>query len=132
MTNEFLPKIKKLKEDWKAKTEKDLTDEAIIAMIDEQLQKSIKTSDEQPSPDEKDDLRTDDVEVDENDEIEQNSESQVKKKLEELDNYIADKKKEIDKIVKQIKRKDPPAGDISDEATTISTEIKKNWFEVDV
>jgi len=132
MTNEFLPKIKKLKEDWKAKINKDLTDDAIIAMIDEQLQKSVKTPDEQPSPDERDDLRTDDVEVAEDDEIEQISESQVKKKLEELDNYIVDKKKEIDKYIAKIKRKEPPAGDISDKALTVNQEIKKNWFEVDI
>ena len=131
MTNEFLPKIKKLKEDWKVKKEKDLTDDDIIAILDEHLQRDV-TSDDKPSPDEKDDLRTDDVEVPENDEIEQISESQIKEKMEELDNYIADKKKEVDQYIAKIKRKEPPEGDISDKALTVNQEIKKNWFEVDV
>ena len=33
MTNEFLPKIKKLKEDWKLKKEQDLTDDDIIGEV---------------------------------------------------------------------------------------------------
>ena len=134
MPNEFLPKLKEFKSKYKEvnKLENELTDDDIIALLDEHLQVDLKPDKEEPSKEEKDDDRSINDQVPENDEIEQNSESLINKKMEELSNYIADKKKEIDKIVKQIKRKEPPSGDISDEALTNNQKIKANWFEVDV
>ena len=52
--------------------------------------------------------------------------------MEELSTYIENKKKEIDNIVKKIKRKEPPSGDISDKALTNKEKLKANWFEVDI
>ena len=116
--------------------EKELTHDDVIAMIDEHLQREIT---EEREPDEEEEVVVDETEnstvndeVAENDEIEQFSESQIKKKMEELDDYIVEKKKEIDKYVKRIKRKEPPTGDISDKALTNNQKIKVNWFEVDV
>ena len=116
--------------------EKELTHDDVIAMIDEHLQREIT---EEGEPDGEEEVVDDETEnstvndeVDENDEIEQISESQIKKKMEELDDYIVEKKKEIDKYVKRIKRKEPPSGDISDKALTNNQKIKVNWFEVDV
>ena len=134
MPNEFLPKLKEFKSKYKEvnKLENELTDDDIIALLDKHLQVDHTPEKEEPSKEEKDDDRSINDQVPENDEIEQNSESLINKKMEELSNYIADKKKEIDKIVKQIKRKEPPSGDISDEALTNNQKIKANWFEVDV
>ena len=134
MPNEFLPKLKEFKNKYKEvnKLENELTDDDIIALLDKHLQVDHTPEKEEPSKEEKDDDRSINDQVPENDEIEQNSESLINKKMEELSNYIADKKKEIDKIVKQIKRKEPPSGDISDEALTNNQKIKANWFEVDV
>jgi len=127
MTNKLLGYIK----------DKELTHDDVIAMIDEHLQREIKPEEREPDGEEEvivDETENSTVndEVAENDEIEQFSESQIDKKMEELNSYIADKKKEIDKYVKRIKRKDPPSGDISDEAITNNQKIKANWFEVDV
>ena len=134
MPNEFLPKLKEFKSKYKEinKLENELTDDDIIALLDKHLQVDHTPEKEEPSKEEKDDDRSNNDQVPENDEIEQNSESLINKKMEELSNYIADKKKEIDKIVKQIKRKEPPSGDISSEALTNNQKIKANWFEVDV
>ena len=134
MPNEFLPKLKEFKSKYKEvnKLENELTDDDIIALLDKHLQVDHTPEKEEPSKEEKDDDRSINDQVPENDEIEQNSESLINKKMEELSNYIADKKKEIDKIVKQIKRKEPPSGDISSEALTNNQKIKANWFEVDV
>jgi len=117
--------------------DKELTHDDVIAMIDEHLQREI--TPEEGEPDREEEVVVDETEnstvndeVAENDEIEQISNSQINKKLKELDSYIADKKKEIDKYVKRIKRKEPPAGEISDEALTNNQKIKANWFEVDV
>ena len=117
--------------------EKELTHDDVIAMIDKHLQREILPEEGEPDSEEEvidddTDNSTSNDEVAENDEIEQISESQISKKLEELDKYINDKKKEVDKYVKRIKRKEPPAGDISDEALTNNQKIKANWFEVDV
>ena len=141
MTNEFLPSIKKFKEDWKIKKEKELTDDDIIAILDEHLQREV-TPDEQPSPEDKkdidkkkDDQRSKDDQVSENDEIEKISESQIKEKMEELNKIVDEvktKSTEIDKYLAKIKRKEPPSGDTSDEAKTFNQKLKTNWFEVDV
>ena len=117
--------------------EKELTHDDVIAMIDKHLQRQITeegtpTDDEEVVEDEEVDNSTSNDEVAENDEIEQFSESQIKTKLEELDKYIIEKKKEVDTYIKRIKRKEPPAGDISDKALTPKEQIKANWFEVDV
>ena len=116
--------------------EKELTHDDVIAMIDEHLQREIT---EEREPDGEEEVVDDETgnstvndEVAENDEIEQFSESQIDKKMEELDDYIVEKKKEIDKYVRRIKRKEPPSGDISDKALTNNQKIKVNWFEVDV
>jgi len=135
MTNEFLTKLKEFKTNYKEvkKIENELTDDDIIALLDKHLQVDSIPEKDEPSPvDKKEDDRSINDEVPENDENEKNSESQINKKMEELSNYIAEKKKEIDTIVKQIKRKEPPSGDISDEALTNNQKIKANWFEVDV
>ena len=134
MPNEFLPKLKEFKSKYKEvkKLENELTDDDIIALLDEHLQVDHTPEKEEPSKEEKDDDRSINDQVPENDEIEQNSESLINKKMEELSTYIDEKKKEIDKIVKQIKRKEPPSGDISSEALTNNQKIKANWFEVDV
>ena len=42
------------------------------------------------------------------------------------------KAKDLDKYIAKIKRKEPPSGDISDEALSTNAKIKANWFEVDV
>ena len=131
MANEFLTKLKEFKDKYKEtkKIENELTDDDIIAMLDEHLQVDLSPdTDEQ----EKEGDRSNNDQTPTNDEIEQSSQSQINKKMEELSNYIADKKKEIDSIVKRIKRKEPPSGDISDTAKTIEQKIKANWFEVDV
>lgn len=134
MTNEFLAKLKEFKTKYKEtkKIENELTDDDIIALLDEHLQVDHTPEKEKPSQDEKDDDRSNNDQVPEDDEIEQSSESLINKKMEELDNYVKEKKLEIDKIVKQIKRKDPPSGDISDKALTNKEKIKANWFEVDI
>ena len=134
MPNEFLPKLKEFKNKYKEinKLENELTDDDIIALLDKHLQVEISPDKEKPSPDKKEEDRSIDDQVPDNDENEQISESQIDKKLEELDNYIANKKKEIDKLVKRIKRKEPPSGDTSSEALTNNQKIKANWFEVDV
>ena len=119
--------------------EKDLTHDDVIALIDKHLQRSVS---EEGEPDgeeevvegEESENSTPNDEVEENDEIEQISESQ-KEKLVELDKIYKDASKkleEINKIVSKIKRKEPPKGDISDEALTTNQKIKANWFEVDV
>lgn len=131
MANEFLPKIKTFKEKYKEIKEQELTDDDIIALLDQHLQVEVTPEEEEPIEEEKDDHRSPNDEVPENDEIEQISES-LNTKLEELDKYIADKKKEIDEKISKIKRKEPPTGDISDEAKTVEQKIKANWYEVDV
>jgi len=136
MTNKLLPYIKTFKEQIKEKKEQTLTDDDIIAILDEHLQREITSDKEKPSPkdekDETEDQRSNDIQVPKNDETEQISGSQIDKKIEELDDYIAEKKKEIDKYVARIKRKDPPSGDVSDKALTNEQKVKANWFEVDV
>ena len=127
MTNKLLGYIK----------EKELTHDDVIAMIDEHLQREIIPEEGEPDGEEKvivDETENSTVndEVDENDEIEHSSESLINKKMEELSTYIENKKKEIDNIVKKIKRKEPPSGDISDKALTNKEKLKANWFEVDI
>jgi hypothetical protein len=119
--------------------EKDLTHDDVIALIDKHLQREIKSvDDEEPSGEEdKEEIVDESENSTANDEtptdgeIEQFSNSQ-KKLLEELSDYVETKKKEVDKIVASIKRKEPPEGEHSTEPLTINQEIKKNWFEVDV
>jgi hypothetical protein len=134
MPNEFLPKLKVFKDRYKEvkKLENELTDDDIIALLDKHLQVETIPEKEELSPEEKDDDRSINDQVPENDEIEKISQSQIDKKMEELNNYIADKKKEVDTIIKRIKRKEPPSGDISDAALSTNAKIKANWFEVDV
>ena len=134
MPNEFLPKLKVFKDRYKEakKLENELTDDDIIALLDKHLQVETIPEKEELSPEEKDDDRSINDQVPVNDEIEKISQSQIDKKMEELNNYIADKKKEVDTIIKRIKRKEPPSGDISDEALSTNAKIKANWFEVDV
>lgn len=134
MPNEFLPKLKEFKLKYKEvkKLENELTDDDIIALLDEHLQVDLSPDNEEPSTEDQDDDRSNNDQVDENDEIEHSSESLINKKMEELSNYIDGKKKEIDKLVKQIKRKDPPSGDISDKALTNKEKLKVNWFEADI
>jgi hypothetical protein len=134
MPNEFLPKLKVFKDRYKEvkKLENELTDDDIIALLDKHLQVETIPEKEELSPEEKDDDRSINDQVTENDEIEKISQSQIDKKMEELNNYIADKKKEVDTIIKRIKRKEPPSGDISDAALSTNAKIKANWFEVDV
>ena len=134
MPNEFLPKLKEFKEKYKEvkKLENELTDDDIIALLDKHLQVETIPEKEELSPEEKDDDRSINDQVPANDENEKISQSQIDKKMEELNNYIADKKKEVDTIIKRIKRKEPPSGDISDEALSTNAKIKANWFEVDV
>jgi len=119
--------------------EKDLTHDDVIALIDKHLQRNISEEGEPDSEEEvvegeESENSTPNDEVEENDEIEQISESQ-KEKLVELDKIYKNafkKLEENNKIVSKIKRKDPPEGDISDEALTTNQKIKANWFEVDV
>ena len=134
MPNEFLPKLKVFKDRYKEakKLENELTDDDIIALLDKHLQVETIPEKEELSPEEKDDDRSINDQVPVNDENEKISLSQIDKKMEELNNYIADKKKEVDTIIKRIKRKEPPSGDISDEALSTNAKIKANWFEVDV
>ena len=132
MANEFLPKIKTFKEKYLELNEQELTDDDIIALLDKHLQREITEEGEPDGDSEKDDQRSKNDESAADDEIEQSSESLINKKMEELSNYIDNKKKEIDKIVKQIKRKEPPSGDISDEPLTNREKLKANWFEVDI
>ena len=115
---------------------KELTHDDVIALIDTHLQREIIP--EEGEPDGEEEVVVDETEnstvndeVAENDEIEQIS-SSLKKQMEDLDQYILDKKKEIDDKIKKIKRKSPPEGEISDQAQTNSQKIKANWFEVDV
>ena len=127
MTNKLLGYIK----------DKELTHDDVIAMIDEHLQREIIPEEREPDGEDKvivDETENSTVndEVDENDEIEHSSESLINKKMEELSTYIENKKKEIDNIVKKIKRKEPPSGDISDKALTNKEKLKANWFEVDI
>jgi len=145
MTNKLLPYVKQFKEIWKDKKEKDLTDDDIIAILDEHLQREV-SSDEKLSPeekkaleqkekDEKEKQRSNDVQVPETDEIEKISESRIKEKMEELNKIVDEvksKSTEIDKYLAKIKRKEPPSGDTSDEAKTFNQKLKANWFEVDV
>ena len=140
MPNELLGYIK----------EKDLTHKDVIALIDEHLKKAIEASNDKLSPEEKKALEqkekeekeklekeknsTSNVQDTENDENEQNSESQLKKKMEELDKNIAEvkeKAKNLDKYIAKIKRKDPPSGDISDEALHPNEHLRNDSFEVD-
>jgi hypothetical protein len=128
MANEFLPKIKTFKEKYKEVNEKELTDDDIIALLDQHLQREIIPEEEEPiEEDEKDDHRSNDDETPETDEIEKFSESQMKL-LEDLENKI----KEITDSVSKIKRKTPPKGDISDKALTNKEKLKINWFETDI
>ena len=133
MPNEFLPKLKEFKVKYKDlnKLENELTDDDIIAMLDKHLQRQIAEEGEPDGDEEKDDDRSNDDQTPANDEIEKFS-SSLKNKMEELSSYVVDKKKEIDTLVKQIKRKDPPSGEISDEALTNKEKLKANWFEVDI
>ena len=126
MTNKLLGYIK----------EKELTHDDVIAMIDEHLQREIIPEEREPDGEDKvivDETENSTVndEVAVNDEIEQFSKS-LTQKMEDLDNYFLEKKKEIDEKVKQIKRKEPPSGDISDKALTNKEKLKANWFEVDI
>ena len=134
MPNEFLPKLKVFKDRYKEakKLENELTDDDIIALLDKHLQVETIPDKEELSPEEKDDDRSINDQVPVNDENEKISQSQIDKKMEELNNYIADKKKEVDTIIKRIKRKETPSGDISDEDLSTNAKIKANWFEVDV
>ena len=132
MANEFLPKIKTFKEKYLELNEQELTDDDIIALLDKHLQREILPEEGEPDGEDKnDDHRSINDETPETDEIEKFS-SSLKDKMEELDNYVSIKKQEIDKLVKQIKRKDPPSGDISDEPLTNREKLKANWFEVDI
>ena len=133
MPNEFLPKLKEFKIKYKDlnKLENELTDDDIIAMLDKHLQRQITEEREPDGDEEKDDDRSNDDQTPANDEIEKFS-SSLKNKMEELSSYVTDKKKEIDTLVKQIKRKDPPSGEISDKALTNKEKLKANWFEVDI
>jgi len=131
MTNDFLPKLKVFKEKYKETKEQDLTDDDIIAMLDEHLQRDLSVDIEEPSPDEEEDHRSNNDAVPENDEIEKFSDSQ-KQKLEELDKYIIEKKKELDKIIAKIKRKDSPIGETSDTRGAVHQENRNDCFEVDV
>ena len=134
MPNEFLPKLKVFKDRYKEakKLENELTDDDIIALLDKHLQVETIPEKEELSPEEKDDDRSIDDQVPGNDENEKISQSQIDKKMEELNNYIVEKKKEVDNIIKRIKRKETPTGDTSSEALTNNAKIKANWFEVDV
>ena len=133
MPNEFLPKLKEFKEKYKDlnKLENELTDDDIIALLDKHLQVDLSPDKEELSKEDQDDDRSNDDQVPENDEIEKFS-SSLKNKMEELSSYVVGKKKEIDTLVKQIKRKDPPSGEISDKALTNKEKLKANWFEVDI
>ena len=95
MPNEFLPKLKVFKDRYKEakKLENELTDDDIIALLDKHLQVETIPEKEELSPEEKDDDRSINDQVPVNDENEKISQSQIDKKMEELDKNINEVKK---------------------------------------